>query len=246
MSAGLPPLTARSVLLSVLLGSHPPRLPVQTLVRTAELFGVSEGTARVALSRLVSEGEVAADAGLYRLSPRLLSRQHDQDEALRPRTRPWRGRWEIAVAAPEIATAGERSGLGARLHRLRLAELRPGVWGRPANLARLWPADLDGQALRFSAVPSSGASQLAARMWDLGGWARGAESLIASMASSRSPAERFSTAAAMVRHLRADPVLPASLLPRRWPGARLRAAYRRYEAELAGLLAEHSARQRAV
>jgi DNA-binding transcriptional regulator PaaX len=47
-----PLLPARSVLLSILLGSHPPRLPVRSLVHTAGLFGIAEGTARVALSRL--------------------------------------------------------------------------------------------------------------------------------------------------------------------------------------------------
>ena len=45
----LAPLTARSVLLSVLLGSHPPELPVRALVGAAELFGISHGSARVAL-----------------------------------------------------------------------------------------------------------------------------------------------------------------------------------------------------
>ncbi|MDQ3757078.1 MAG: PaaX domain-containing protein, C- domain protein, partial [Actinomycetota bacterium] len=44
------PLTARSVLLSTLLGAHPPELPVQVLVRSGELFGMAEGTVRVALS----------------------------------------------------------------------------------------------------------------------------------------------------------------------------------------------------
>ena len=36
---------------------------------------------------------------------------------------------------------------------------------------------------------------------------------------------RFAIAAAMVRHLQADPVLPAELLPGDWPGDDLRARY---------------------
>ena len=40
---GLRPLTARSVLLSALLGTTPPRLPVGRLVRAAELFGITIG-----------------------------------------------------------------------------------------------------------------------------------------------------------------------------------------------------------
>jgi phenylacetic acid degradation operon negative regulatory protein len=43
---------------------------------------------------------------------------------------------------------------------------------------------------------------------------------------------RFAIAAAMVRHLLVDPVLPAGLLPADWPGDRLRVAY----AEFADLL----------
>jgi phenylacetic acid degradation operon negative regulatory protein len=39
-------------------------------------------------------------------------------------------------------------------------------------------------------------------------------------------------AAAMVRHLLTDPVLPGELLPESWPGTRLRAAYNDFAAEL--------------
>jgi phenylacetic acid degradation operon negative regulatory protein len=39
-------------------------------------------------------------------------------------------------------------------------------------------------------------------------------------------------AAAMVRHLLTDPVLPEELLPTDWPGARLRAIYNDFAVEL--------------
>ena len=35
------PLTARSVVLSLLLGAHPPRLPVRDIVDAGEAFGIS-------------------------------------------------------------------------------------------------------------------------------------------------------------------------------------------------------------
>ena len=41
-------LTARSVVASTLLGMSPPRLSSQLLVRSGELFGITEGTTRVA------------------------------------------------------------------------------------------------------------------------------------------------------------------------------------------------------
>ena len=64
-----PPLTARSVLASALLGMDPPELPVAQLVRLAGLFGISENRARVALSRMVAAGEATSDgSGRYRLA----------------------------------------------------------------------------------------------------------------------------------------------------------------------------------
>jgi phenylacetic acid degradation operon negative regulatory protein len=242
----LPALTARSVILSVLLGSHPPLLPVRTLVHTAELFGVSEGTARVALSRLVSDGDVVAEGGRYRLSTRLVQRQQDQDDSLRPVTKPWRGGWELAVAHPDLGSAAARNALGADLGRIRLAEIRTGVWGRPDNLARSWPPELANRTLRFAGhldtrsgpEPGFRSSDLVTRLWDLDGWAKTANLLMATMDARSAPADRFVTAAAMVRHLRSDPVLPPSLLPEGWPGPRLREMYLEYRHELALLLAD--------
>lgn len=250
------PLTARSVLLSILLGTHPPELPVRTLVRLAEVFGVSEGTARVALSRLGSDGDVVGTDGVYRLSPRLLSRQAEQDRGVRPVTRRWRGGWELVVASPELS-AGERSAIGSHLGRLRFAELRPGVWGRPDNLVRSWPSELPAGSWLFNgqlAIDGPAPAELAGHLWDLEGWAITAESLISALKASRDPAEGFVVAAAIVRHLRDDPVLPPALLPNRWPGTRLRGAYDEYRHRLRELMRqerdrsgrEPSARHRAV
>ena len=236
---GLRPLTARSVILSVLLGTHPPHLPVRTLVRTAELFGITEGTTRVALSRLCADGDVVAEDRGYRLTARLLARQRRQDEGHYPETRQWDGQWEIAVAAPQLRSAAERLSLGNELVALRLAELRQGVWVRPANLTREWPEELEGRVLRFVGSPTFGVTtlrDLAAELWDLDVWARRAEDLIAAMRRTEDRAQRFMLATAMVRHFADDPVLPDQLLPPRWPGAELRRAYSDYEAELAEML----------
>lgn len=242
------PLPARSVLLSVLLGSHPPELPVRTLVHTAGLCGIAEGTARVALSRLTADGEVETVAGTYRLSPRHLERQHDQDVAHRPRTRPWRGGWDIVVVA--------KDGDSAPLERRRLAELHPGVWVRPDNLIQddnvIQDDNLVQEGNLIQDGPGAGswvtwngklaadveAGDLVARLWDLPGWNSTAQSLMAELAEAAEPAERLSTAAAMVRHIRSDPVLPPALLPEGWSGARLRRAYDSYRAELGRWIAQ--------
>ena len=242
---GLRPLTARSVILSVLLGTHPPLLPVRSLVRTGELFGISEGTARVALSRLVADGEVVTESGRYRLSERLVARQRRQDEGRTPATRPWRGSWEMAVAKSDVHGASGRSAWGAALAGLRLAELRSGVWTRPANLRREWPDSATRHTWRFEARPVSRpdeARDLAAGLWDLDGWATQAEALLDLLNVDGQPAHRFVVTAAMVRHLQDDPLLPASLLPPRWPGTRLREAYATYEQELGDLLRQERTR----
>jgi phenylacetic acid degradation operon negative regulatory protein len=240
---GLRPLTARSVILSVLLGSHPPRLPVRSLVRTAALFGINEGTTRVALSRLVADGEVLAEGRRYRLSDRLIDRQRRQDESRAPATRPWRGRWEFALIDPAFTGQAGRAALGATLAGLRLGELRVGVWIRPANLRRPWPPELGDRAWCFQARGvglDRDDHELAARVWDLRGWAARADALLQAWAGADHPAGRFVLAAAMVRHLQVDPLLPPALLPARWPGQRLRDAYGRYVQELSDFLGRES------
>jgi phenylacetic acid degradation operon negative regulatory protein len=97
------PLTARSVVASTLLGVRPPSLPVRSLVASAELFGVAEGTVRTALSRMVAAGELVMDDGRYALAGRFLARRERQDESRAGDTLPWAGDWELAViegAAP--------------------------------------------------------------------------------------------------------------------------------------------------
>jgi phenylacetic acid degradation operon negative regulatory protein len=236
---GLRPLTARSVILSVLLGTHPPLLPVRSLVRIGDIFGIHEGTTRVALSRLMADGDVVAEDGRYRLSDRLMARQQRQDEGRNPTTRPWRGGWEMALLDPVVTEPVQRAGVGARLAALRLAELRPGAWMRPNNLRRDWPVALDAPAWCFEAraVPTGADGRdLAARLWDLAGWAQRADVLLAAWAGATQPPRRFVLAAAMVRHLQTDPLLPRALLPTGWPGTRLRTAYAAYEKELGELL----------
>src|SRR5690606_15109112 len=48
----LGPLSPRSIVLSVLLGSHPPSMPVGRLLEFTSLFGIADGAVRTALSRL--------------------------------------------------------------------------------------------------------------------------------------------------------------------------------------------------
>ena len=40
---------------------------------------------------------------------------------------------------------------------------------------------------------------------------------------------QFALSIAVVRHLQLDPLLPAELIPNRWPGRTLRSTYRRFD-----------------
>ncbi|HLH47218.1 MAG TPA: hypothetical protein VKV25_08665, partial [Acidimicrobiales bacterium] len=231
----LPPLTARSVLLSILLGSRPPQLPVRVLVRTGELFGISEGAVRVALSRMAAEGEVDAHGGSYALNDRFVHRRAALEAARRPPLRPWSGRWEVAVLADDLDN-GTRAELSEGLAGLHLARWRDGVWTRPDNLRRPWPAALAVRCERLVAVPDTDPVALAAELWDLDGWAARAGAILRRLRSERAEPIRFALGAAAVRHLRAEPLLPPALLPPGWPATALRRAYGAYERDLARLL----------
>lgn len=242
-------LTARSVLLSVLLGTDPPRLPVQLLVRTTELFGIAEGTTRTALSRMAAAGDVVADRGWYALAAdRHLARQARQASSREGRTRPrWDGAWTQAiVGADGRRSAPDRAALRAALADARLAELREGVWLRPDNLDR--HPDVGGDEVRwFRAFPDEDAAVLVARLWDLPAWAADTAALREQMAALVGPLEAgdhaalrdgFVLSAAVLRQLQLDPLLPAPLLPATWPGAALREDYDRYDTAYRTLLVD--------
>jgi len=229
----LRPLSARSVVLSLLLGAHPPEMPVKDLVRAVEPFEVGGSTLRAALSRMVSAGDLRRADSVYGLSDRLLDRQRRQDDAVHPRTHAWSGDWEMVVITATGRGPAERADLRARLTALRLAELREGVWLRPANLLRPLPDDLDAVAQRYTARPDRSGPELSAALWPLDGWAAEARALLVHVGRADRPADRLTGFAAVVRHLLADPVLPPELLPPDWPGAPLRSAYADYQGELA-------------
>lgn len=238
------PLTARSVIASTLLGTHPPQLPSRLLVRSGELFGIAEGTVRTAISRMVAAGELEAVDGSYRLAGPLLERQARQDASRRAERRRWTGDWELAVVpGGERREAVARGQLREAMRRLHLAELREGVWLRPDNLDPHRSPEaasiVMAQCVRFSARLDGDPATLAARLWDLDGWARTARQLERELRRHLPRLERgdparlreaFVVSAAVLRHLLADPLLPTELLPASWPGDQLRATYDRFDA----------------
>ncbi|MEI7715994.1 MAG: PaaX family transcriptional regulator C-terminal domain-containing protein [Mycobacterium sp.] len=228
----MPNMTARSVVLSVLLGAHPAWASASELIRLTGDFGIRESTLRVALTRMVGVGDLVRSADGYRLSDRLLARQRRQDDSLRPPMREWSGEWLVAVVTSVGTDARSRAALRNTMHQKRFGELREGVWMRPTNL----DSGLDGDTMsrvRVFTARDEAPGQLAGELWNLADWAKVGQRLLGDMDVASDVPSRFVVAAAMVRHLLTDPMLPAELLPADWPGAALRDAYRGFAAELA-------------
>lgn len=229
------PLSARSVMASLLLGRRPPRATGRDLVRWCGLFDIAPGTARVALHRMTAAGELRRDGDGYELSGRLARRQEEQRASLRPELDRWDGTWRMAVAvARGPRPAAVRADLRVVLRRSRLAEWREGVWIRPRNLEVVE----DPRCAWLDARPDDDPVALAAALFGVARWRREAQRAITRLdtatAALRDDPERaiapaFVAGAVALRHVRADPLLPDALLPDDWPGAVLRATYVEYE-----------------
>jgi phenylacetic acid degradation operon negative regulatory protein len=224
-------MTARSVVLSVMLGAHPAWASSAELIRLTADFGIREQTLRVALTRMVSAGDLVRSADGYRLSDRLLARQRRQDDAIDPKLRDHRGEWLMVVITSVGTDARTRASMRNTLQQYRFGELREGVWLRPDNLDQVLPGEISDR-VRVLYTRDDDPQDLAARLWDLPGWARTGDRLLEEMDSATEVPARFLVAAAIVRHLLVDPVLPDELLPDAWPGTALRTAYNDFAAEL--------------
>lgn len=226
--SALTTLSARSVVLSLVLGAHPRELTTAALVRAGAHVGIAAPTVRVALTRAVASGELERGGSGHRLGSRLLERRRRHQD--RP-TAAWDGTWETVVVVGTGRPGTERAALRSELTAARLGELREGVWMRPANLGR--PTTTDGGGLQtFRSTPAGDPSALAASLWDLTAWATEAVTTLDTFASTTGPAERLALAARLVRHLATDPLLPLELCPAEWPADRAHATYAGYQREL--------------
>jgi phenylacetic acid degradation operon negative regulatory protein len=231
MARTLNRMTARSVVLSVLLGAHPAWATAAELLRLTQDFGLKESTVRVALTRLVSTGDLVRSADGYRLSDRLLARQRRQDDAMRPHVKHWDGTWTTLVITRVGLEPRTRALMRTTLQQNRFGELREGVWLRPDNLEVALPTDVT-RRVRVLASRDDDPAELARQLWDLPAWSRTAEQLLDEMATASDTPGRFLAAAGMVRHLLTDPVLPNELLPAAWPANTLRESYFRFADDL--------------
>ncbi|WP_040733156.1 PaaX family transcriptional regulator C-terminal domain-containing protein [Nocardia tenerifensis] len=231
-------LTARSAILSALLGAHPAEAPVSWIVSVAEELGLQQSAVRVALTRMVAMGDLERAPGVYRLSDRLIERQRRQDAAVSPVVKTWDGEWYLAVVTVVGEDAAARTAFRDTMRARKLGELREGVWTRPANIEIALGPEASRRVSVFTATPRESPVAMAESLFAPRIWAREAESLLREFASSTSLRERFEVAAAAVRHILDDPLLPDPLLPADWPGSRLRDEYAAFRTEFMAF-AEH-------
>src|SRR3954471_15944518 len=169
------PLSARSVMASLLLGRRSARASPGDLVRWCERFDIPAGTARVALHRMTAAGELVRTARGYELVGNLARRRAEQESSLAAGPTRWDGRWRMAVVVAEARPARVRSDLRIALQRARLAEWREGVWIRPANLGDLVE---DPRCSWVDARPDLDAVELADRLFAPGRWRNDAHRLL--------------------------------------------------------------------
>jgi phenylacetic acid degradation operon negative regulatory protein len=226
------PLDARSLALSVLLGSHPPVLSARALVALAELFGIAGGTMRTALSRMVAAGELETADGRYRLAGRLLERQRAQDIGRRQPAARWSGAWHTVIAAADQRRLADRRRFRTVMANHRFGELRPDIWMRPANLPAPTPAS--DWVVTTGPIAGVDPNELRGRLWDVEALGRRGTALLRTVirlgadTDWSDPAaipDIFIASAAVVRYLRDEPLLPPALTASDWPAGPLRTAY---------------------
>jgi phenylacetic acid degradation operon negative regulatory protein len=230
---GIRPLNARSLVLSVLLGLPTPRLASSSPSRLADLFGIAPGTMRTAISRMLATGELAAVDGGYELrGQRLLARKQAQDIGRRTAGDAWDGSWWVVTVLAPARTLAARRDFRAAMTNARMGELRPDTWLRPANLPA--PAGSDGSIVLGGTLTGADPDDLVARLWDLDAMGTRSAELLAELGACAEVLTSQGTdalrqtmlvSAAVVRFLRAEPLLPRRLAPRGWPVDSLRDRY---------------------
>ena len=231
---GVRPFSARSLVLSVLLGLPDPRLRRTAAFRLADLFGIAPGTMRTALSRLVASGDVTVDGHDYELTGRLLERKLAQDAGRRSPRATWDGSWWVVLVTDANRDVGARREFRTHMINARMGELRPECWVRPSNIDDpLGLTDLDGVVAVRGALTGLDPATMVRRVWDLDAIAARCRWLSTRLGAPPDAATALPDAmlvsAAVLRFLREEPLLPAVLTPVGWPVDDLRRRYRDYD-----------------
>ena len=150
----------------------------------------------MALTRMVSAGDLVRSADGYRLSDRLLARQRRQDDAMRPQLRPWQGYWTTLIVTSIGTDARTRAALRTRCTTGVSASCVKGCGcGRTTSSSTWTPRS--ATRVRIMQARDDAPAELAGQLWDLPSWARTGQRLLAEMSSATDVPARFVLAAAM-------------------------------------------------
>jgi phenylacetic acid degradation operon negative regulatory protein len=226
--------SSRSLILDLLSTLRRGSMPVRALVEAAALFGIAEGSVRVALTRLLREGLVERDErGSYRLGAgaQAVSERVAGWRRLAERVRAWDGAW-LAVLAARPARRSAARGHARALRLLGFRELARGVALRPDNLSGGIEA-VRAELARLGLAPGAVVCELreldavsdarARALWDadelVAGYRRGVRELdtsrrrLATRPEAEAMVESFLLGGAMLRRLALDPLLPEPIVP---------------------------------
>jgi phenylacetic acid degradation operon negative regulatory protein len=240
-------------------------LPTAALIALLGEFGVSDSSARAALSRLTRNGLLTASKHGRRTYRRLSERAAGVlDEGARRifsfgrTTRPWDGTWNVVAFSVPERDRPTRHTLRERLRWLGFAPLYDGLWVAPWDqgtevVRQLAELGLE-TATVFRAATVPGAARLPQHAWDLDDLHRHYDEFITAVgelnerihAGAVSPVDALVARTYVMDQWRAfptlDPELPDELLPDAWPRATARELFiTTYD--LLGPLAVHRVRQ---
>lgn len=230
------PVTANELILDLLATHEAHELSVAALCRAAAVFGMTEQSVRVALTRLAREGKVTNSArGRYAWNPSGTSLFKDVESWLRKEQRvgSWDGGW-VGVLDSGVP---RRHRVALRRHQ-RALELRgferfaDGLSLRPDNLVggiKSLRSDLDDLGLAPAAVVlgvhglSPTEESRARQLWDLKSLDRDYKKMLEMLERSttrldtlsceNAAAESLLLGRTVIRRIVRDPLLPEALLP---------------------------------
>jgi phenylacetic acid degradation operon negative regulatory protein len=218
-------------------------LPSSALLALTAEFGVTETSARAALSRLTKRGLLSTSRVGRRTFYGMREETHREIERNRDKILsfgatpggPWDGTWTVVAFSVPEDQRHLRHLLRARLRWLGFAALYDGVWVSPRGSADNLRSELDRldieQATVFRATahfPGDGLPGDPSRAWDVDALKRSYKEYVARFAPMRKRARsgRVSAAQALVARTEAmdtwrtfpgnDPDLPQELLPTDW------------------------------
>jgi phenylacetic acid degradation operon negative regulatory protein len=237
---------------------------VGSLIALLEPFGLTEGTARTALSRMAKKGWLEARRegrhAFYSLTPRgrrLL--EEGTERIFRPdRAEAWDGRWFLLAYSIPQGDRSLRDRLRDRLAWLGFGSIGNGVWISPHDVTREVEELADALGLedryvgfRAERVAGESVQDIVARCWDMGrlagryrGFIERWTPVLEELDRNEPAAERcFTLRFDLIHEYRRfplqDPYLPRSLLPDPWPGAQAAALFRQLHDRLVGRADAH-------